>query len=265
MDVGNLLQFQCPLHGRGIVAASTEVEEVTGIGEYRSHRLDVFVLVEYLLDIVGHGYQTAQHFPILLLVDESFHLGQHHRHHDQYGDLSGKGFGGGYAYLRSDVDVGSGVCRTGYRRADHVAYAVDESPLAFGQLDGGQRICRFSGLRDGYHHVVGMDDRIPVAEFRRIFDLYLDAAEVFEEVFADEARVPRRTARHEDDSPGIEEPLLVVEDARQHHVRALHVDAAPDAVGNGTRLFEDFLEHEVRVTAFFELRDVHLQLADIDF
>ena len=193
-----------------------------------------------------------------------FEPGDHHGHHDQYGHLAREGLGGGDADLGADVDVGTRIGGAGNRRTHHVADAVDEGPPRLGQFDGSQRVGRFTRLGDGQHDVVRMDDGVAVAEFRSVLHLYLDAAEILEEVFADHAGVPRGAARHADDAAGVQEPLLVVENAGEDDIRSLDVDAAADTVGDRARLFEDLLQHEVRIAALLQLGNVHLQFADVD-
>ena len=83
-------------------------------------------------------------------------------------------------------------------------------------------------------------------------------------MLADQRRVPRRTARHEDDAAGLEEFPAVVDHARQLHLARFGIDAAADAVHDGLGLFVNLLEHEMRIAALFELRNAHLQLLDVD-
>lgn len=75
------------------------------------------------------------------------------------------------------------------------------------------------------------------------------------EVFADQRGVPRRAARHENDAPGVHEPVAVVDHARKFHLAGVGVDASADAVDDGPGLLVNLLEHEMGIAALFQLRD----------
>lgn len=149
-------------------------------------------------------------------------------------------------------------------RSHDVADAEDECPGLAGQLHGGQRVGRLARLRHGDHDVVSIDDRVAVAEFRSILHLHGDPAYILDQVLADQRRMPRCPARHEYDAAGREEFPAVVDHARQLHLVRVGAYAPADTVYDGLGLLVYLLEHEMRVTALFQLRDAHLQLLDID-
>ena len=76
--------------------------------------------------------------------------------------------------------------------------------------------------------------------------------------------MPRGAASHDYDAFGAQEALLVVDDARYGYMLAVETHASAQAVEQRLGLFEYLFEHEVGITALFELRDAHLQLADVD-
>ncbi len=109
-----------------------------------------------------------------------------------------------------------------------------------------------------------MDDRIAVAELRGVLHLDGDAADRFDQVFADQRGVPRRAAGDEDDAAGGEEALAMVDHARELHLERLLVDAAADAVDDRPGLLVDLLQHEMGEPALFELRNRQFEFLDVD-
>ena len=99
-----------------------------------------------------------------------------------------------------DIDARVGLACDA--RAHGVDDAEDASALLLGQFDGGQRVGGLTTLRDGYHHIGGIDHRVAIAELRRVVDLHRNLAVVLNELLAYEASVPRRSTRHDDESRG---------------------------------------------------------------
>ena len=162
------------------------------------------------------------------------------------------------------MDIGPRIRGPGDRRADDVADAEDERPGLAGQFDGGQRVGRLARLRHGHDDVVLADDGVAVAELRGVLHLDGNAADRLHEVFADQRGVPRRAARHENDAPGVHEPVAVVDHARKFHLAGVGVDASADAVDDGPGLLVNLLEHEMGIAALFQLRDRQLEFLDVD-
>ena len=202
---------------------------------------------------------------IFLTIDGALGLAHSQRNHSEHGDLTREGFRGSDTYLRTYVDVGTGIGGTGNGRADGVADTVDEGTFFLCQLDGSQRVGRLTRLRDGNDHVVLGDYGVTIAEFGGVLHLTGNATERLEELLADESGVPRRTASHNDDALGMQELATEVDECRECHMVTLDIDTSTHAVGEALRLFENFLKHEVLVTTLFYLSEVdvdglHLQL-----
>ena len=71
--------------------------------------------------------------------------------------------------------------------------------------------------------------------------------------------MPGSSTCNEYDSPGFEELLFVVKDARKDYFLAVGNHPAADTVLQGFRLLIDFLEHEMVETAFLQLGYRHFQ------
>ena len=76
--------------------------------------------------------------------------------------------------------------------------------------------------------------------------------------------MPRRSARHDDDAPRVQELILIVVDAVKHHLLASLHHAPAYAVEQRVGLLENLLEHEVGIAPFFELRDGEFEFLDVD-
>ncbi len=153
------------------------------------------------------------------------------------------------------MDVGAGVGIAGYRRTYHIAYAINESSLFAGYLNGGQGVGGFARLRHGYHHILICYHRFGVAEFRSIFHFHGNAAELLNQRFSQQRGMPRCAAGHYDDSVGVQELILIAEHAVENHLSLVGNGAAADTVAQRVRLLKNLLQHEVRIAAFLQLRD----------
>ena len=111
------------------------------------------------------------------------------------------------------MEVGAAVGGTGYGGADDIADTVEEGSFFFGQLDGGKGIGGFTRLGNGDDDVVGVYDGVAIAEFGGVFYFDGDLTGLFDEVFADEGRVPRGAAGADDDAFAVDEFFFVVDDA----------------------------------------------------
>ena len=65
-----------------------------------------------------------------------------------------------------------------------------------------------------------------------------------------------RTACHDDEAFGRQQTFLIINHSRKNHVRTLHIDASAHAVVNAAGLFEDFLQHEVRIASLLQLAEI---------
>ena len=70
--------------------------------------------------------------------------------------------------------------------------------------------------------------------------------------------MPAGTAGDNDDTLGVEQSAPVVNQRTQCHLIVVDINAPAHTVGQALRLLEDFLEHEVRVTAFLYLSEIDI-------
>ena len=108
--------------------------------------------------------QLLDNCQVLPFVHRLFLFGKCQGQHGKHRYLPREGFGGCHPYFRSHVDIGTRVRGTGNAGTDGIADAVYKCPTAFGKLHGGQRIGRFSALRDGNHHIVAVNHRVAVTD-----------------------------------------------------------------------------------------------------
>ena len=78
------------------------------------------------------------------------------------------------------------------------AYHIDDTQYLKASLlclsDCRQRICRFTGLADGYDHPAFLQNRVPVAEFRSQIHFHRDPCQSFQHIFACHPCMVRRAA-----------------------------------------------------------------------
>ena len=72
--------------------------------------------------------------------------------------------------------------------------------------------------------------------------------------------MPRRATCHDDDAPCSYQFLTIVDDCGEGNAVGIHIDASTNAVTDAIGLFEDFLQHEEGVTAFFQLSQCDVNL-----
>ena len=120
-----------------------------------------------------------------------------HRQHDA---LRGERLGRGDADFRAGVQVDAAVGLAGDRAADDVADRQRRMPLALHLAQRGQRVGRLAALRDREQQRVAVDRRVAVAQLAGVFDFDRDAGELFDQVLADQGRVPARAAGGEHDA-----------------------------------------------------------------
>ena len=190
MDIRNLLQLQGAFQGYGITVSASQIDKVVCIGEYLGKFRYAVVQFQDLFHLVGNMPQLLDNCQVLPFVHRLFLFGKCQGQHGKHRYLPREGFGGCHPYFRSHVDIGTRVRGTGNAGTDGIADAVYKCPTAFGKLHGGQRIGRFSALRDGNHHIVAVNHRVAVTELTGILHLYRNTAEAFNQMLADEGGMP---------------------------------------------------------------------------
>ncbi len=184
------------------------------------------------------------------------------RHQGQNGDLSREGLGGGDANFGACVGVRASMRLTGNGRTHHVAHAKDSGTRLFGHFDGGQGICRFTGLRNRDDDVFVGDNGVAVAEFGGVFDFDRNSGQIFQEVFTHQTGVPRGATANDENALRVEQRLGNRVQSRHFYDARLEVDAAANGIANALRLFKNFFQHEVLVAPFFDAVQIQLQLVN---
>ena len=262
MDVRDFLEFQGTFQRHRVVVAPAQIDEIAGVGEDAGEFADEVAHLQGFFHFGRDGGQGGDQLFKTGFGQGAAHPGHAQGHQGKDGDLRGKGFCRGHPNLGPRVGIGSRVGASGDGGAHHVADAVDKDIPAARQFHRCQRISRLAGLRNGHHYVIGKENRVAIAEFRGVFHFHGQARKGLDQVFADEAGVPRGAAGDDDDPPGLFKAFAVVQDAREGDRVVFHVDASAHAFAQGVGLLEDFLEHEVRGAAFFQLAQGEFQFND---
>ena len=130
----------------------------------------------------------------------------------------------------------------------------------FSQLHCGQRIGRLPRLGDGNDDVILVNDWLSIAKFRGVFHLYRYAGIFFNGIHPYLCSVPGGAACSDDDAPGIEKLIPVVDKTGQGDVVRFHIYPAPHTITQCGRLLEYFLEHEMGISALLKLTECQFEL-----
>ena len=114
MYIANLLELQRALQSHGVRVATTQIEEVAGIGKLACHLLYLLVALEHFAYLVGYLAQRVHRFEIVLAADGALGLAQSEGKHGEHRDLTCEGFGRRHANLRTHVYVRARVGGTWY-------------------------------------------------------------------------------------------------------------------------------------------------------
>src|SRR5205085_8024377 len=123
--------------------------------------------------------------------------------------------------------------------ADHVANRKRARAFHLGFTLGGERIGRFTRLRDDDCQGVGADNRVTVTELTTVVHLYRNSSKLFDHELAGERCMPARPAGHNANAS----KLLEVPRRNVHFIEeyaaALLADSPEQCVSNGSRLLKD--------------------------
>ena len=263
MDIRDLLQFERALQCNRVIIPASEINEILGVRESLGEIRNAFVLGQHALDLVGDLTQFADDPQVLVGRQRSFLASDTEREHGKCYHLRREGFGGSDTDLRSHMGVTAAIAQTRDRRPDDITDREDERSFGLSELDCRQRVCCLARLRDGNDHIVLVDDRLAIAELRRILDFHRYLRELFDGVHSDQAGVPRSAASGDDNSLGVQETVFIIDESGEGDIVLAYVDASAHGVRQRARLLEDFLEHEMRVAAFFQLAQRELQSLDL--
>ena len=195
MDIGDFLELERAFHRDRPVDAAAEKQRVLLRRKARGPGSHLRLGREHLVHCRGQVAQGVQMAAFGRRIEAAAQARDHERKQKQRGELGGERLGG------SDADLGAGArqvaqARSAHQRAfGHVADR-ERRPIAerFGVLEGGERVGRFAGLRDGDEQPLRIGHRAPIAVFARDLGARRDAGNVFEPVAADERRVVARAA-----------------------------------------------------------------------
>ena len=233
------------------------------IGERPAQIGNPVVQLQHLLHLLRDVVELPDDGLVCFIINRSHLLTQSKGKHGEHGYLTGERFGGSHTDLGSYVDIRSCMGGAGNAGADGVTDSIDERAVLLGQLNGSQGIGSLTTLGDGNHHITAAHHRIPVTELRSILHLNGDATEVLDDLLTDETSVPGCTASHDDDAFGIQQLFLMVDDSTECYVGSFHIDSSTHTVGETLRLFEDLLEHEMRIAALLDLTQVDINGLDL--
>ncbi len=176
---------------------------------------------------------------------------QKNREHVEIDQRCGEGLGRCHADLRSGLHRNEPVGKPHGLRADRIHDGPQDGALAARFLHGREGVDRFSGLADGEHDRVLIDDGVAVAELR--CDLHLDgnARDALDQNAAHHARVRGGAAGRDDDL--LDAPCQFGREVElgQTNAAGFEIDAAGNGVGKRADLLVNLLGHEMAVLAFF--------------
>ena len=161
------------------------------------------------------------------------------------------------------MGIDTRLCLPGNAGTNGIADAEDKGTGLTCQFNGRKCVGSLATLRDGNDDVVGIDDGIAVTEFGGIFHFNRNTAQTFKQLLAYQPCMPAGSTGHNDDSTCGLQLLTIVNDGRERDASALYVDASTHAVAKTTGLLEDFLQHEERKAALFQLSQRHVNLLDL--
>ena len=102
-----------------------------------------------------------------------------------------------------------------------------------------------------------MNHRITIAELGGIFHFYRNTAETFYQLFPYQSGMPRSSASHNYKATSLEQTFLMINNRRQYYFITVRIDASTHTVVNTIGLFEYLLQHEMRVSSFLQLSQIH--------
>ena len=123
------------------------------------------------------------------------------RQQQEHRDLGGKRLGAGDADLGAGVEIDAAVGLAGDGAADGIDDRQRRVPPALRLVESTERIGRLARLAEHEDERPIVERGVAVAELAGVFDLDGQMGEPLDQVFADQRRVPARSACGENDSP----------------------------------------------------------------
>ncbi len=262
VDVGDFLELERAFERRRERVAAAEEEEVFRRCILRGEFLDRVVLLEQSLDLLRgrfKGLENIQRAP----GGQHAHPAQMYAEEREDGEGGDERLGGGDADFRPSVHVNAPIGFAGNGAPHDVDDGERPMTAAPGLAQRGQRVRRFTGLRDDEQHRVFFQRRVAITKLVRELDFHRQVREFLDEILADERRVPARAARRDHDAINAAEFRRAQVQAPKPRCRAFVIHATAEGVLHRARLLKDFLEHEVRVFAPLGIFGLKLKLADL--
>ena len=147
-------------------------------------------------------------------------------------------------------------------RANYVYNSKDDGSVLFCCFNGNKCISSFSTLAYCYDDIAFVDDGISVPEFGCVFNFYRDTAKFFNDIFGKQSCVPTCAAGDHDDPVGIFKMFNIILYTTHGNSTCCCIQSSTQAIMNGTRLFKNFFQHKMVVTAFFNGSQFHIQFGN---
>ena len=244
VDVTDFLEFQGAFHGHRVVEVAAQVQEVVRVHVLVRDTRNLVRKLERLFHKLGQVLHRLHDVGARFKTEPALAT-QQKRNHGENGHLRGERLGARHADFRARMQVHAAIARAGDGRTHAVTDGKRGRSLLLGFLEGGQRVGGFARLANREDQRARLDDGVPVAELRSVFDFHGHAREVFDHVFADHAGIVARAASGDDDAVDVAEFPDVRVEARELRVAFGTEQAAAHGVAEHLGLFENFFQHEV--------------------
>ncbi len=258
MNVADLLQLERALETDGIVNASSDEEDILGIGVLCGKPLNSLLILKDGLDLLRNALQLPDQLPVLLLRYGIPHPAQLQRQSISRNELCAVGLGGGHGDFRPGQRIEDMVRFPGDGGAHHIhnAQSLQASLLCLPQ--GRQRIRRLSGLTDDDHQPRRIQNGIPVPELRCQLHPHRDSCQPLQHILHHHTHMVGTAAGHHIDLRNAPQRFLVQSHSIQ--VNAIFLQNRMQRISHGLRLLVNFLHHEMLIAALFCCLGIHLNL-----
>ena len=254
MEVGDLLQFQRPLHAGSIVQVPAQEEDVIVSVVLLRQGRQVGVEVDGPLHQAGELLNGLHQCPVPLVIQPAQAAGQIHRQQIQHRHLGGVSLGGGHGNFRPGPGVEHIVRQFGNGAAHHVDDGQHPGPPGLALLHGGDGVRRLAGLGDHHQQGVLIHQGVAVAQLRGQVCLHRNPAQVLDDILAHAAGIVGRAAGSDHDLVDVFQFLIGEGEVVQHHLPVL--DPGFNGGFDGVGLLHDLLKHEVVIPTLFRCGDV---------
>ena len=266
MDVGELLELERALEGRGIVDAAPEEEEVPRRVIAIRERSDLGLLAEHRIDEGRQMECLGEQLARSRGIERSSPLAEVDREKIQIHEHRGVGLRRRDADLRSRMQIHDVVGHATRLTADHVHERQKARALLLRLFHRGKRVGCLSRLRDRDHELTWRPDRLAISVFTREVHVAGYAREALDEVLADKRGVGRGAARDEaDPRQRPDERVVHLDVAVEDDSAARALDTTEERVRDRAGLLENLLQQEMLVSGLRRRDRVPGDLLDLLF